>query len=259
METPVTLDRTFADEIVRRMESYRIWIFLAHLGRLSRFLFPPGGPGGCQYRNRQGPCHSPGGPGLHGFHVFLGICSGDASGRRSGRHMGIAQDNVGIYPGRSAGQFYLRTCAECRIPGDRQVSGRLRGGLHLCACRPDLADWYRPDELATYSGILLAVGNIGALISAAPLVALMAVIGWRNCFHVVGIFTLMAALFTWIVVRNKPTDLNFPTPRDLMGLPPAPPAPQGQAWLGGEGRFCQSAVLSARGASVSPITGPSWA
>ncbi len=24
-----------------------------------------------------------------------------------------------------------------------------------------MADWYKPDELATYSGILLAVGNMG--------------------------------------------------------------------------------------------------
>lgn len=89
-----------------------------------------------------------------------------------------------------------------------------------------MADWYKPDELATYSGILLAIGNIGALISAAPLVSLMAAIGWRNSFHVVGAFTLVAAIMAYFVIRNKPTELGFPTPRDLMGLPPAPPAPK---------------------------------
>lgn len=89
-----------------------------------------------------------------------------------------------------------------------------------------MADWYKPDELATYSGVLLAVGNIGALISAAPLVALMGAIGWRNSFHVVGAFTLVAACLAYLVIRNKPTELGFPTPRELMGLPPAPPAPK---------------------------------
>lgn len=89
-----------------------------------------------------------------------------------------------------------------------------------------LADWYKPDELATYSGILLAVGNIGALISAAPLVALMSEIGWRNSFHVVAVFTVLAAVFSYLVIRNKPTELGFPTPRDLMGLSPAPAAPK---------------------------------
>lgn len=89
-----------------------------------------------------------------------------------------------------------------------------------------LTDWYKPDELATYSGILLAVGNVGALVSAAPLVALMNSIGWRNSFHVVGVFTVLAALFTWAIVRNRPSELNYPTPRDLMGLAPAPAAPK---------------------------------
>jgi len=84
-----------------------------------------------------------------------------------------------------------------------------------------LADWYKPDELATYSGILLAVGNFGALVSAAPLVALMSAIGWRNSFHVVTAFTVLAAIFSYLVIRNKPAELGFPTPRELMGLGPA--------------------------------------
>jgi len=86
-----------------------------------------------------------------------------------------------------------------------------------------MADWYKPNELATFSGLLLAVGNIGAMISAAPLVGLMGVIGWRGSFYVVGAFTLLAALFAYFVIRNKPSELGFPTPRELMDLPPAPP------------------------------------
>ena len=99
------------------------------------------------------------------------------------------------------------------------------GFIYVPAVRV-LADWYKPDELATYSGVLLAVGNIGALISAAPLVALMSAIGWRNSFHVVGVFTVLAAIFTYAILRNNPAEMGFPTPRALMGLPPAPPAPK---------------------------------
>ena len=54
----------------------------------------------------------------------------------------------------------------------------------------------------------------------------MSEIGWRNSFHVVAAFTVLAAIFSYLVIRNKPTELGFPTPRDLMGLGPAPPAPK---------------------------------
>lgn len=89
-----------------------------------------------------------------------------------------------------------------------------------------MADWYKPDELATYSGVLVAIGNIGAMVSAAPLVLLMNAIGWRNSFHAVGLLTLGAAILSYAVVRNKPSELGFPTPRDLMGLPTASDVPK---------------------------------
>jgi sugar phosphate permease len=89
-----------------------------------------------------------------------------------------------------------------------------------------LTDWYKPDELATCTGVLVAVGNIGALISTAPLVVLMGAIGWRHSFYVVGGFTVLAAMFTYAVIRNKPAERGYPNPGDLIGLPSAPPVAQ---------------------------------
>jgi len=91
-----------------------------------------------------------------------------------------------------------------------------------------MSDWYRPDELGTYSGIMVAAGNAGAMVSATPLVLLMNSIGWRNSFHAVGVVTVAAAILAYVIVRDKPSDLKYPTPRDIMGLPPAPPAPKVQ-------------------------------
>ena len=89
-----------------------------------------------------------------------------------------------------------------------------------------MTDWYRPDELATYSGILLAVGNMGALVSAAPLVFMMGLMGWRNSFIVVSLFTLLAAFFCWTVVRNKPQELGLPGPQEIRDVSPPPSAPK---------------------------------
>lgn len=88
-----------------------------------------------------------------------------------------------------------------------------------------MSNWYKPDELGTYSGILVAAGNAGAMVSAAPLVLLMNSIGWRNSFYVVGVVTVLAAIMAYFIVRDKPTDRDYPTPREIMGLAPAPPAP----------------------------------
>lgn len=69
--------------------------------------------------------------------------------------------------------------------------------------------WYRPNELATVSGALLAVGNLGALLSTRPLVALMTAIGWRNAFCCITAYTLIAAILIWLYAANRPQDKGF--------------------------------------------------
>jgi sugar phosphate permease len=69
--------------------------------------------------------------------------------------------------------------------------------------------WYRPNELATVSGVLLALGNIGALLSTRPLVALMTAIGWRNAFWCITAYTFIAAILIWLYAANRPQDKGF--------------------------------------------------
>jgi sugar phosphate permease len=71
-----------------------------------------------------------------------------------------------------------------------------------------LADWFKKNEFATYSGLLLAVGNLGSLAAAAPLVALMAVIGWRSSMNIVGIVSIAIAILAYILIRNKPEEVG---------------------------------------------------
>ncbi|WP_371362072.1 putative sulfoacetate transporter SauU [Sporomusa rhizae] len=90
------------------------------------------------------------------------------------------------------------------------------GVVYVAAMRI-LADWYKPDELATYSGVLLAVGNIGALISTTPLVFLMGSVGWRNSFSLVAVLTMVASVFAYRVIRNKPNEMGFPSFQEMSG------------------------------------------
>ncbi len=75
-----------------------------------------------------------------------------------------------------------------------------------------LAEWFRAREFATMTGILLAMGGLGTLIAATPLVWLSASMGWRNAFVLVGLFTLLISVLVGFLVRNRPADFGWPSP-----------------------------------------------
>lgn len=75
-----------------------------------------------------------------------------------------------------------------------------------------LAEWFHAREFAYMTGILMAMGGVGTLTAATPLVWLSAAIGWRNSFVAVGGFTLLLAALVWIFVRNRPADFGWPSP-----------------------------------------------
>jgi len=75
-----------------------------------------------------------------------------------------------------------------------------------------LAEWFRVGEFALMTGILMAMGGIGSLTAATPLVWLSSAIGWRMSFVMVGIITLVLGLLVWIFVRDRPSDFGWPPP-----------------------------------------------
>lgn len=87
-----------------------------------------------------------------------------------------------------------------------------------------LADWFRSNEFATFSSLLLAIGNIGALAATGPLVALMVLIGWKSSMATVGATTIAIALFCYLGIRNKPHDIGGASPAEMEGRPETRPA-----------------------------------
>jgi sugar phosphate permease len=85
-----------------------------------------------------------------------------------------------------------------------------------------LTEWFRPQEFARMTGFLLAMGGLGSLGSAAPLAFVTEWLGWRMAFVLVALMTLMLAGMVWLIVRDRPVDLGWPSPTGHASPPKSP-------------------------------------
>ncbi|MDD4802757.1 MAG: MFS transporter [Syntrophomonas sp.] len=81
-----------------------------------------------------------------------------------------------------------------------------------------LTDWFMKNEFAFYSGILLAVGNLGSLASTAPLVFIMGIWGWRNSMIFVGIVSIVIGIISCVFIRDKPCEIGGASISEIEGL-----------------------------------------
>ncbi len=74
-----------------------------------------------------------------------------------------------------------------------------------------LTNWFRTDEFARMTGILMAVGGLGGYTASRPLAWLSDMLGWRGSFVVIGAATLVVAVAIWFLVRNTPEEMGLPS------------------------------------------------
>lgn len=73
-----------------------------------------------------------------------------------------------------------------------------------------MTNWFKIEEFARMTGILMAVGGLGAYTASWPLAWLSDKIGWRGSFVAIGAITLLVAVAIWFLVRNTPQDMGLP-------------------------------------------------
>jgi sugar phosphate permease len=79
-----------------------------------------------------------------------------------------------------------------------------------------LAVWFRKNEFATMSGILLLVGNVGGIAAATPMVMMMDALGIQTTYIVLAIITAVIALLVWFIVRNHPMEKDLPSIEEIV-------------------------------------------
>lgn len=76
--------------------------------------------------------------------------------------------------------------------------------------------WFGKTDFPQLNGIVIAVGNVGAMAAAAPLKMLMdAVGGWREVFLILGLVTLLLALLCLTVIRDHPHKKGLPSLEEI--------------------------------------------
>jgi sugar phosphate permease len=73
-----------------------------------------------------------------------------------------------------------------------------------------LSEWFSEKEFGKMSGFTTFVGNMGGILTQAPLVLIISVLTWRYTFVMIGILSFIIAYLCLIIIRNKPDDVGLP-------------------------------------------------
>ena len=88
--------------------------------------------------------------------------------------------------------------------------------------------WFSDRMFGLMSGLTLLIGNLGSIMAAAPLAALLTVCSWRITFIGIGLVSIGLAALGFFFVRNRPEDFGFASLREMEGKKPM--AKRDQHW-----------------------------
>lgn len=80
------------------------------------------------------------------------------------------------------------------------------------------AVWFKDKIYGLVAGATILMGNLGSVLAAKPLSALLNIWSWRDIFIAIGLLSLILAVLTLVFVRNRPEDAGFPSVREMDGM-----------------------------------------
>jgi predicted MFS family arabinose efflux permease len=82
-------------------------------------------------------------------------------------------------------------------------------GVMLIGTMVVISRWFPPDRFSTLAAMVMSIGLLGNLAATTPLAWASQAIGWRAVFGAAVIFTALAAIAVWWVVRDAPPGHPF--------------------------------------------------
>ena len=123
--------------------------------------------------------------------------------------VGYLADRLG--PRRVVGFWSLAATLGCILFGlapsitwaaiGRGLIGFGVGGVYVPALKA-FSQWFRQKEFTTMTGLLMAIGNTGAIVATTPLALSSKAFGWRMSFFLIAAITLSLALVVLLFTRD---------------------------------------------------------
>ncbi len=82
-------------------------------------------------------------------------------------------------------------------------------GVMLIGSMVVISRWFPPDRFSTVTAFVMSIGLLGNLAATTPLAWASQAIGWRAVFGAAVVFTALAAIAVWLVVRDAPSGHPF--------------------------------------------------
>jgi predicted MFS family arabinose efflux permease len=82
-------------------------------------------------------------------------------------------------------------------------------GVMLIGSMVVISRWFAPDRFSTVTAFVMSIGLLGNLLATTPLAWASQAIGWRAVFGAAVLFTALAAVAVWLVVRDAPSGHPF--------------------------------------------------
>jgi predicted MFS family arabinose efflux permease len=82
-------------------------------------------------------------------------------------------------------------------------------GAMLIGSMVVISRWFPPDRFSTLTALVLSIGLLGNLAATTPLAWAAQATGWRAAFGAVVVFTSLATIAVWLVVRDAPPGHPF--------------------------------------------------
>jgi predicted MFS family arabinose efflux permease len=82
-------------------------------------------------------------------------------------------------------------------------------GVMLIGSMVVISRWFPPDRFSTVTAMVMSIGLLGNLLATTPLAWASQAIGWRGVFGAAVVFTALAAIAVWLVVRDAPSGHPF--------------------------------------------------
>lgn len=94
-------------------------------------------------------------------------------------------------------------------------------GVMLIGSMVVISRWFPPDRFSTLTAMVLSIGLLGNLAATTPLAWATQSIGWRAVFATAVVFTALATIAVWLVVRDAPPGHPFlartpESPREML-------------------------------------------